>query len=359
MNCAKNRATGNIPYVVVFNRQPHYRRIAVDQRHHHSIEIEELGDEEEISNIQSMDPPADVTDEELEEFRQQWDREIAEREERRRRDEEALRRRNLEEEEESIRRRLEEAQKEEEFLRRRLEEAHRNREANRETNPDLQPSGSGRLFTEGDGEVGASANAPAPAPPPPPFLPPQPPPCRLGDVCPDSQPDFDEESEEENTSVGNKENAQTHGIEVPRTPPNEHQNHSTTPHQDDLSPSFHRLQLGGPENPVELEDTPTTSVRREVIINQQRANERAKRNYGKQRAVRVYALGDPVSVAIPEELRSSTDDTRFFGKVIAVNEELYQYTILTKYGVLDRPCPVDILNPIADTLDLQIPEPPL
>ena len=112
-------------------------------------------------------------------------------------------------------------------------------------------------------------------------------------------------------------------------------------------------------NPAELDFTPTTQLRKKVQANQRHANERAMKQHGKQRNVRVFEIGDQVSVALPDAVRSSTDDTRAFGVVINIHKDLNQYQILTRHGVLDKNVPIDNLNPLVDTIDLMISDPPL
>ncbi len=85
-------------------------------------------------------------------------------------------------------------------------------------------------------------------------------------------------------------------------------------------------------------------LRQQVRINQEHANQRSQRQYGKQRRVTTYQIGDKVSIAVPALDRAPTDDKRIFGKVIGVREEYDSYQILTKYGVLDRQYPISELN---------------
>ena len=44
----------------------------------------------------------------------------------------------------------------------------------------------------------------------------------------------------------------------------------------------------------------------------------------------MYSVGQNVSVAIPREDRSTTDDKRVLGKVIMAFEEMNQYKIVTQ-----------------------------
>lgn len=100
------------------------------------------------------------------------------------------------------------------------------------------------------------------------------------------------------------------------------------------------------------------ALRRQVRINQQHANERSKQQYGKQRQITTFAVGDQLSVAVPALDRASTDDKRIFGRVIGVIENYDCYQIVTKHGVLDRNYPISELNPLPDHIDIGIPEPP-
>lgn len=65
---------------------------------------------------------------------------------------------------------------------------------------------------------------------------------------------------------------------------------------DTLSPSLQRMAINA-GNPAELDFTPTTSLRKDVQVRQRHANERARRQYGKQRHVFVLGIGDQASVA--------------------------------------------------------------
>ena len=147
--------------------------------------------------------------------------------------------------------------------------------------------------------------------------------------------------------------------EVPHTPPRAQPISGTDPDPNLLSPSMEALQLGNPRQYVaELDSTPTTAVRQNVAVFQKRAEARSIRAWGKQRQIRVYSIGDQVSVSIPHDVRASTDDKRVLGKVINVFEDLNQYQIVTKWGVLDRMCPIDIVNPVLEGVDIGLPDPP-
>ena len=111
-------------------------------------------------------------------------------------------------------------------------------------------------------------------------------------------------------------------------------------------------------NPAELDFTPTTQLRKKVQANQRHTNKRTIKQHGKQRNVRVFEIGNQVSVALPDAIRSSTDNTRAFSIVINIHKDLNQYQILTRHGVLDKNVPIDNLNPLVDTINLIISDPP-
>lgn len=91
------------------------------------------------------------------------------------------------------------------------------------------------------------------------------------------------------------------------------------------------------------------------ISNQLHANERAVRQYGKQRLVKVFEIDDKVSVAVLALDRASTDDKRIFGRIIRIVGDMYG--IQTRYGILDRLHPTSELMPLPDIIDLGIPDP--
>ena len=154
----------------------------------------------------------------------------------------------------------------------------------------------------------------------------------------------------------------------PVTPPNRRQAEGLLVDLDLLSPHLDRLRIvqqqesQEPESQElesqELDNAPTTALRQQVQINQKQANERSQRQYGKQRQVTTFELGNQVSVAVPALDRASTDDKRLFGRVIGLHPEYNSYQILTKYGFLDRNYPISELNPLPSQFDLGISEPP-
>ncbi len=143
----------------------------------------------------------------------------------------------------------------------------------------------------------------------------------------------------------------------PSTPPNPESEEGLPVDPDLLSPRLNRLHIEQQPENQELDTNPTNSLRQRVRINQQHANERSKRQYGKQRRTTTFDVGDQVSVAVPALDRASTDDKRLFGRVIGVKEDFDSYQILTKYGVLDRNYPISELNPLPNHIDIGIPTP--
>lgn len=143
----------------------------------------------------------------------------------------------------------------------------------------------------------------------------------------------------------------------PSTPPNRRPEDGGPVDPDLFSPQLDRLRIEH-SDPQELDSTPTTALRQQVRINQSHANERSKRQYGKQRQVTTFELGDQVSVAVPALDRTSTDDKRLFERIIDVKEDYDSYQILTKYGVLDRNYPISELNSLPSHIDIGILNPP-
>ena len=169
------------------------------------------------------------------------------------------------------------------------------------------------------------------------------------------------ENAENADAAGSAEGVLIDNAPNPPTTPTHPQN-DTTIDGELLSPSMRRLQLADESSRAnalaELEGTPTTQYRVNSVVHAERARERSKKQYGKQRQVQVFEVGDQVSVAIPAEVRTTTDDKRVLGKVINVFEELNQYQIITRHGVLDRNWPVDKLNLLPADIDIELPDPP-
>lgn len=73
--------------------------------------------------------------------------------------------------------------------------------------------------------------------------------------------------------------------------------------------------------------------------------------------MKVFKIGDKVSIAVPHQDRSSTDDKRIFGCITKVYKD--NYTIQTKYGILDRQYPTSQLMPLSANTDLDFSDPPV
>ena len=158
---------------------------------------------------------------------------------------------------------------------------------------------------------------------------------------------------------------------IPSTPPNRTLNEGLPVDPDLLSPHLDRLRIEQTSNdqPSNISIQPSSAsiperdesinmLHEHVRINQQHANERARRQYGKQRQTTTFDVGDQVSVAVPALDGASTDDKRLFGRVIEVIQDHDSYKILTKYGVLDRNYPISELNPLPSHIEIGIPPPP-
>ena len=121
-----------------------------------------------------------------------------------------------------------------------------------------------------------------------------------------------------------------------------------------LSPHLQFLQL----NPTSLNEASEASMafRERIHENQLQANEQLIRQYGKQRVVKNFEVGESVSIAVPALDRASTDNKRIFGQVKRVHNGL-SYEIQTKYSVLDYNFPTSKLMPLLSIIDLEIPVP--
>lgn len=92
-----------------------------------------------------------------------------------------------------------------------------------------------------------------------------------------------------------------------------------------------------------------------IYANQLYANEWSIHQYGKQRSVKVFAIGAKVSIAVTALDRASTHNKRVFVQVI--NNFGNIYSIQTKHGVLDRNYTTSELMPRPDTIEIGMPEP--
>lgn len=142
----------------------------------------------------------------------------------------------------------------------------------------------------------------------------------------------------------------------PSTPPDRRPDEGLPVDPDLLSPHLDRLRIEYPDSEEEESDNnPSPALRDRVRVNQRHANERAKRQYGKQRQIITFEVGDQVSVAVPALDRATTDDKRLFGRIVDVKGDYNNYRILTKYGILDRNYPISELNPLPSHIDIGIP----
>lgn len=120
----------------------------------------------------------------------------------------------------------------------------------------------------------------------------------------------------------------------------------------DLSPHISSLRLNKEFLIAAIESN--NALCAQVHINQLHANERAVRQYGKQRLVKVFEIDNKVSVVVPALDRASTDDKRIFGRIIRIVGDTYG--IQTKYGILDQLHPTLELMPLPDIIGLRIPD---
>lgn len=122
----------------------------------------------------------------------------------------------------------------------------------------------------------------------------------------------------------------------------------------ELSPYLQFLLL----SPTSLNEASEASraFRERIHENKLHANERSIQQYGKQRAVKSFKVGESVSVAVSALDHASTDDKRIFGQAKQVHNGP-SYEIQTKYGILDRNFPTSELMPLPSTIDLEIPVP--
>ena len=337
MNSTWNRATGSIPYQIVFNRKPCYRRIPPAQRPFEQVEFREIDSLDDANDMQSrieageLNAREDILSQPDADFRERNEfPELIEAQYVRSRGPPsqtvAGSSRQAPEidvgDDEDMLQALRESEADE-LQRRRWAEAERNREINRNM-PPIDPTPDDPFLSR-------------------PVL--QPPPV--------VQPNRSTNTEIADSQGDPEDDASFH------TPP-QRGNPSTPPPgptADALSPSMQRMAINE-GNPAELDFIPTIQLRKKVQANQRHVNERAMKQHGKQRNVRVFEIGDQVSVALPDAVRSLTDDTRAFGVVINIHKDLNQYQILTRHGVLDKNVPIDNLNPLVDTIDLMISDPP-
>lgn len=327
MNCTYTRSIGTTPYEIVFNRKPLYRRIPYYSREGYDIQDEELSDDGADTSLREkiQDAYNDIGDDEMMAMEREIREKMAARRERKRQSEEG--------------------QEEEEDANGSKPDPPRSRFVPRIDRPVAGVGGEAsedeRLFdciVDPQPRTAAAAAAHEQARSfmrgalRDPFEGVQDSPHNSGDNRSNSPISISStrsfSSSEGDTSEDepvSKKRAATdaadtklRGRGVPETPPRDDQNEGTNRPGDMLSPSMGALRLEAQE----LDSTPTTAVRIKALEYQKGAQARSIKAYGKQRRVQIYAVGQNVSVAIPREDRSSTDDKRLFGKVIRVVEEM-------------------------------------
>ena len=98
----------------------------------------------------------------------------------------------------------------------------------------------------------------------------------------------------------------------------------------------------------------------QVIAKAQKATHRAKlqmmQKYSKRHTIQHFNIGDIISIKVPREDRTSTDNRRLFGRIL---EEPYahRYRILTTSGIIKRLIPTKGLSIVDESLwpDITIP----
>ena len=83
-------------------------------------------------------------------------------------------------------------------------------------------------------------------------------------------------------------------------------------------------------------------LKRQVIVRQKMAEA-----YNRKHEIIVYSLNDYVTVKVPREDRTATDNLRLFGRIIEVPKN-NRYKIQCEYGVLDRLYSTKDLNKLSD-----------
>ncbi|KAF5120961.1 SCAN domain-containing protein 3 [Metarhizium anisopliae] len=98
----------------------------------------------------------------------------------------------------------------------------------------------------------------------------------------------------------------------------------------------------------------------QVIAKAQKATQKAKlrmmQKYSKQHTIQHFNIGDIVSVKVPREDRTSTDNRRLFGRIL-VEPYAHRYKVLTTSGVIKRLIPTKGLSAVNESLwpDISIP----
>ena len=116
-----------------------------------------------------------------------------------------------------------------------------------------------------------------------------------------------------------------------------------------------------PESEPESEPEPDIQLGDPVIEKAQKATKKARakmvQKYSKKHDIQPFDIGDRVSVKVPREDRTSTDNRRLFGRIL---EELYSHRckVLTSSGIIMRLMPTKVLGVVAKDLwsDIVIPD---
>ena len=309
MNLTKNCAIKAIPYKVVFNRKPRFKRLDVANCHFTEADIEEyIYDDDQDDFLMAEDREG----QQLGAWSEPWVRKsggISE----------IPNRSRVEEEEDSTGSEDEEnSQKEQQSEDEGSEEEESGGEASKEENT-FEPT----IETEDE-------------------------------LLPENPTDLDAINTyfaRINTPDSDKNESKN---DLTDPPPSTSPSHPLDDNLQALSPQMQSLKLNSDSLQQAAESS--RSFRAHIHAYQLHANERSICQYGKQRAVKAFAIGDKVSIAVPALDRASTDDKRIFGRVIKSFDNAY--SIQTKYGVLDRNYPTFELMALPDTIELGIPEPP-
>jgi hypothetical protein len=120
----------------------------------------------------------------------------------------------------------------------------------------------------------------------------------------------------------------------------------------------------GVESEIELESEPTTVVVQfgdPVIQQAQEATKNARdkmaQKYSKKHDIQHFDVGDIVSLKVPREDRTSTDNRRLFGQILG-EPYSHRYKVLTCSGIIKHLIPTEELGVVATAIwsDIIIPE---
>jgi transposase InsO family protein len=117
-----------------------------------------------------------------------------------------------------------------------------------------------------------------------------------------------------------------------------------------------------PEAEAESESTTVVVQSGDPVIQRakestQKARAQMVQKYSKKHDIQHFEIGDIVSLKVPREDRTSTDNRRLFGRIL--NEPYsYRYKVLTSSGIIKRLIPIKELGIVAEALwsDIIIPE---